>query len=135
MYPSNDSLGAFITHYVLEVDEGATDSDFSEVTSYLQTSFTMTHTLTYATDQITTGLIYTFRFKAVNEKGSSEYSEQVSIAANEPPEQSATSVVDYTQSTRNSIFVSWDLNEDAIGEGGLITGYKLYMDDGYGGEL
>lgn len=95
----------------------------------------MTHTLTFATDGVTTGLIYTFRFKAVNDKGSSEYSEQVSIAANEPPLQSATPVVDYTLSTRTSIFVSWDLNDNAIGDGGLITGYKLYMDDGYGGEL
>jgi hypothetical protein len=85
MFPSVDSTGAFITHYVLEVDEGESDSDFTEVSSYLQTSFLMTHTLTYATDGIITGRIYTFRFKAVNEKGESEYSEYLSIAANQPP--------------------------------------------------
>jgi hypothetical protein len=27
------------------------------------------------------------------------------------------------------------LNDDGLGEGGQIIGYKLFMDDGYGGEL
>ena len=45
----------------------------------------MTHTLTYAVDGIITGKVYTFRFKAVNEKGSSAFSEYISIAASKPP--------------------------------------------------
>lgn len=49
----------------------------------------MQHTLTYATDGIITGKIYSFRFKAVNVKGSSEYSEFVTIAVNKPPQQAS----------------------------------------------
>lgn len=95
----------------------------------------MTHTLTYAVDGIITGKVYTFRFKAVNEKGSSAFSEYISIAASKPPQKSSTPQVNYQLSTRKTIFISWALNDDGLGIGGMITGYKLYMDDGYGGEL
>ena len=117
------------------MDQGSTDSVFSEVTSYGKTSFAMTHTVTFATDGIVTGNIYTFRFYATNEKGSSDYSEYLSVAAIDPPGQANVPIVNYNLSSRNSIFVSWVLNSDGLGDGGAIQGYKLYMDDGYGGEL
>lgn len=59
----------------------------------------------------------------------------MSVAANSPPSQAATPYVDYTYSTRSSIFVKWNLNQDGLGVGGLISGYKLYMDDGIGGDF
>ena len=31
--------------------------------------------------------------------------------------------------------MSWDQNDDGLGEGGLISGYKLFMDDGIGGDF
>ena len=44
--------------------------------------------------------------------------------------------MDYSLSTRESIYVSWDLNQDGPGlDANLITGYKLWMDDGKGSEL
>jgi hypothetical protein len=135
MFAATDDNGAFVTSYVLEMDFGDEDTDFSEVTSYDQTSFLMSHTVTFAADGITTGAIYSFRFKAINSKGHSEYSEFLSVAAISPPNQPSTPVVDYAYSSRTSIYVSWDLNEDGLGEGGLITGYKLYMDDGAGGDF
>lgn len=70
----------------------------------------MQHTLTFVNDGILTGKIYSFRFKAVNVKGSSEYSELVSIAVNKPPLQASQPVVNYELSTRTSIFVTWELN-------------------------
>jgi hypothetical protein len=47
----------------------------------------MMHTLTFATDLIITGKIYTFRFKSTNNKGSSDYSEYLSVACTSPPDQ------------------------------------------------
>ena len=41
--------------------------------------------------------------------------------------------IDYELSGSSSIFVSWVRNTDDAEPGGLITGYSLYMDDGYGG--
>ena len=95
----------------------------------------MAHTVTFANDGIVTGSIYSFRFKSENSKGESEYSEYLSVAANSPPSQANTPYVDYTYSTRSSIFVRWNLNLDGLGFGGLISGYKLYMDDGIGGDF
>jgi hypothetical protein len=74
----------------------------------------MEHTLTFATDGLVTGNIYTFRIKARNEKGDSDYSEFSSIACNSPPEQANAPYVDYSLSSRTSIFVSWLLNEDGL---------------------
>jgi hypothetical protein len=135
MYPSLDDGGSFVEQYVLEIDQGLEDTEFKEVSSYDKQSFLMQHTLTFASDNIITGKIYTFRFKSVNSKGSSEYSEYLSIAANIPPLKANDPYVVYSMSSRTSIFVKWDRNQDGVGVGGLITGYKLYMDDGYGGEL
>jgi len=95
----------------------------------------MQHTLTYATDLIVTGRIYTFRFKAINSKGNSSYSEMLSVACNAPPTKAPTPIVNYSYSSRTSIFVSWDSIQDGIGQGGLITGNRLYIDDGYGGDF
>ena len=38
-------------------------------------------------------------------------------------------------SSRTSIFVRWQVNADQNGLGELFSGYKLYMDDGYGGDF
>jgi len=109
LYPANNNGGSSITSYVLEMNQGAKDTPFTEVASYVQTSFIMQHTVTYATDLIVTGRIYTFRFKAVNNKGNSSYSELLTVACNAPPSKAPTPVVNYSYSTRSSIFVSWDL--------------------------
>jgi hypothetical protein len=90
----------------------------------------MQHAVTFAADEIVTGLIYTLRFKALNSKGYSEYSELLSVAAIDPPAKASTPVHDFSLSTRTSIYVSWQLNpEDSV------TGYLLFMDDGIGGDL
>jgi hypothetical protein len=41
----------------------------------------MMHTVTYAADNVTTGLIYSFRIRSMNSKGYSQYSEILSVAA------------------------------------------------------
>jgi len=45
----------------------------------------MQHTMTYASDLITTGKIYSLRTRSMNIMGYSEYSDVLYIAANSPP--------------------------------------------------
>ena len=135
LYPAADNGGSIVESYELEMDQGDTSSAFAAVVSYDKTSFFMHHTVTYALDGIVTGRIYRFRFRASNSKGYSDYSELLSVAANSPPVKANTPLVDYSLSSRTSIFVSWVLNSDGLGEGGLISGYKLYMDNGLGGDF
>jgi hypothetical protein len=80
----------------------------------------MQHTLTFVNDGIITGKVYRFRFQAINVKGSSDYSEQVSIAVSKPPLQASQPIVSYQLSTRTSIFVTWTLNQHGAGVGGAI---------------
>jgi len=130
LYASEDEGGSFVTDYELWMDEGDFNTDFSLVDSYDTASFALQHTLTFADDGVVTGKIYSFKFRALNVKGYSEYSEFVSIAAIDPPHKANSVTVDYSLSTRTSLFVSWDVNTDAAGPGGLVTGYSLLVDDG-----
>jgi hypothetical protein len=120
---------------VLEIDEGELNSEFSSVASYEKESLSMAHTVTYASDNIISGKVYSFRFKAFNSKGFSDYSEILRVAATSVPAKAQTPLVDYSFSSETSIYVSWELNKDGLGEGGKISGYKLYMDDGKGGDF
>jgi hypothetical protein len=135
LYPSPDFGGSTVTRYELWMDQGSEDSEYSQVSSYVATSLTMTHSVQWPTDSIVTGQVYSFKFLAENSKGVSEFSEIVSIAAIDPPAQASTPVIDYELSSSTSIFVSWQRNTDGEAPGGLITGYSLFMDDGYGGKF
>ena len=117
------------------MDQGSTASPFALVPSYDTTAVMFTYTLTFAVDGIISGKVYSFKSRAKNSKGYSDYSEIVSIAASSPPAKASTPTVDYTYSSKSKLFVKWTLSPDAIGPGGLITGYKLYADDGLGGEF
>jgi hypothetical protein len=115
------------------MDDG--DRNFASLSSYR--NFAFEHTVTFAADGVESGKVYSFRFNARNSKGWSEYSEQTLIAAVSAPQKAAKPIVDYTKSTSSSIFMSWQLNTDEPGafEGRLIKGYKLYVDDGRGGDF
>lgn len=117
------------------MDAGEEGSTYTILPTYITTSLTMSHTLTYANDAIVTGKIYSFKFRALNSKGYSEYSEILSVATTAPPDQANTPTVVYSLSSRTSIFVNWVMNADAPSPGGLITGYTLFMDDGRGGSF
>jgi hypothetical protein len=70
----------------------------------------MSQTVTFASDGIITGKIYTFRFKATNIKGDSNYSDYLYVAASGPPLKANKPQVNYNLSSRETIFVTWSLN-------------------------
>lgn len=113
---------------------GLQSSTYSQVASYVVTSFEMTHTLQTGVDPITSGEIYGFKWRCYNLMGYSDWSETFYAAAAEPPAKPKVPVIDYQWSDSSKIYVHWDQVSDGLGgPGNLIKGYKLFMDDGLGG--
>lgn len=65
--PSRNDFGIRVTHYELYIDQGDdTTSEFTQLASY--SSFKLEHTLTVATDALSTpGTIYRVKILAVNQ--------------------------------------------------------------------
>jgi hypothetical protein len=124
-----------VIQYELWRDAGESESAFNILPTYVTTSLAMTHTLTFADDAIVTGKIYSFKFRALNAKGFSDYSEILSVATTAPPVKANIPTVDYTRSSRTSLYIKWVRNTDSPSPGGLINGYTLFMDDGKGGHF
>ena len=61
------------------------ESSFTQVMSYVVTSASVQHTVTNTDDNIVTGELYSFKFRAKNSKGYSEFSNLVTIAAVDVP--------------------------------------------------
>ena len=59
----------------------------------------------------------------------------VAIAAVDAPAKPNSPQVNYDLSSSTALYIHWDRVTDQVGPGGLITGYTLYMDDGYGGRF
>ena len=108
------------------MDLGTSSSAFSAVTTY--TSGSLSHTLTDLGDGLVTGLTYSFRFKATNAIGDSEYSTVITVSANDPPGTPTAITQDMTLSTETSINVYWDSIADGAAPGGTITGYILTVE-------
>lgn len=107
LHESEDYGGSVVTQYELWMDQGETNSAFALVPGYDTTGFVLTHTVTFALDGIVTGKIYSFKFRGQNNKGYSDFSGSVSIAAVGPPDKPATPTVDYSLSTRNQLYIKW----------------------------
>ena len=107
MFETEDFGGSTVTAYELWLDQGAINSSFAKLDSYDTTGFIFTHTATFAVDGITTGRIYSFKFRALNSKGLSEFSEILSVAASDPPIKANMPTVDYALSTKDSLFIKW----------------------------
>jgi len=135
MTESQDYGGAQVTKYELWRDAGSSGSVFAILPTYVTTSLAMAHTLTFANDAIVTGKIYSFKFRALNAKGYSDFSEILSVASTAPPSKANPPTVDYTKSSRTSLLIKWVRNTDTPSPGGLITGYTLFMDDGKGSQF
>ena len=109
------------------------EDDCDQVTQYDGVS--LQHTVTFALNGITTGKIYSFKFRAKNSKGYSDFSNILDVAAVDPPDQPDQPTVNYELSGIDSLLIEWSRVTDQAAPGGLITGYSLHMDDGFGGRF
>lgn len=75
---------------------------------------------------LTTGLIYKFKFRAINEKGDSEDSDVVWFALVEMSDPPSSIEKVKSKSSLSSIFLEWTKSADKALPGGAILGYKLY---------
>lgn len=76
---------------------------------------------------LTSGRIYTFKFRSINSVGPSPFSTEKRCAIATPPLKPNTPTKDMTLSTLTSIYVRWTLSNATEVP---ILGYKLYMSQG-----
>lgn len=127
--PSIDNGGVAVDSYELRM----TTPSITDVGSYVKASMLMSHQLTVGADSLTVGEIYTFSFRSHNAKGYSAWSEAVSVALVDSPAVPAAPEVDRSLSERDSLYITWARVSNGPGEGGLIAGYELQIDDASGG--
>jgi Fibronectin type III domain len=82
---------------------------------------------------LATGTLYRFKVQAVNEFGDSDFSEDVKASLGSVPSKPHTPVKVEMKSSKTSIAVQWDQNDDSVSA--KVTGYQLLMDDGYNGDF
>ena len=86
-----------------------------------------------AANSMTVGVTYRFTLQAENQYGFSGFSEEIRAALGSLPDKPDPPVKIELKSTETSIALEWPLlvPSDAV----PITGYYLYMDDGYNGDF
>ena len=80
-------------------------------------------------DGIESGITYTFRVRARNIVGTSEFSNEVRYVISSPPDKPDVPTKDNSRSTRTSIVIQW--SESQATETPII-GYELYMSEATG---
>ena len=122
---SQDNGGSFITNYELQID-GVIVTDY--VFSTHGYSYTVDRTtLTVPTVTLTTGNIYSFRYRAVNANGESLWSQSLSVAFAPKPTTPAAPTRATTGNSEKSIGVRWTA---FTGQTIPVQQYVLYVDDG-----
>jgi hypothetical protein len=110
---------------------------FILVGSYDRTSFSLQHTLTIgAGDGLELGKVYSFKTRAANPKGSSEFSLPVQVAVASPAARPDPPVADMDHSSAASLYIKWATTpvDPSKSPGGDIIGYQLLMASAETGE-
>lgn len=124
--PENTS-GSPLTGFKLYVDTMSINSNYQLVYSGQQNQVTVTA----ADHSLQSGTTYRFVLVSTNAFGDSPISKQTRVSfATLPPKPNAP-VKNEQMSSLTSIAVEWDKVEDSI----PVTGYHLYVDDGYNGDF
>lgn len=129
LYPSADRGGAEITGYELWIDDGALGESFTRIESYdgKSQNFVMELALETALEQ---GKIYRIKYLAKNEIGPSEFSDLISVSFSDLPSKPSTPTKNISLSTDVKLVIDWDFVADTQLPGGLITNYRIFMDNG-----
>jgi len=120
LFQSPDDGGSIITSYVLERSP-LLNTNWAVVSSY--NGYDMMHTITTASGEVTAYQKYRFRIKAVNDYGSSDYSEELQAAVAPLPSKPLPLTKDQPFSTKTSIKLNWLQHTDTM----PATGYRVYM--------
>lgn len=129
---STDDGGSRISSYELwwSSDYQAATPTFNKVAGY--TNNQMGYTVTSTGDGLVSGESYSFRLKAVNSKGASEYSAELIAAAAAPIAKPAAPTRSIPLSTASSLHIEW---AESSATEAPVEGYLLYMAEGYAGDF
>jgi hypothetical protein len=122
--------GEIITEYELFVNQGTTSTDFTKVTTY--DGFAASHTVTVADDALVAGTIYKFKYRATNEYGASEWSEELDAGVSSLPAKATAVRRILSESTETQLTLEWDTVADTELP---VIGYTLRINDGVGGSV
>ena len=86
----------------------------------------------YQVTGLTSGVTYRFQYYATNVYGDSPGSVIISATASRLPDAPGTPTIDWTQSSRTSLFVRWVASSTGSLPESPILGYQLQMDSGNG---
>jgi hypothetical protein len=127
---STDNGGSLITDYELQVDgEVISDYDFA-ADGY---SYTVDRTtLSLATVTLTTGSVYSFRYRAINANGNSLWSQPTSVAFAPLPATPSGLARKSTGNSETTIGLTWS---SISGEALPVLQYILYVDDGTSSDI
>lgn len=123
-----DAGGSPLTLFELYVNDGNDSNDPATLVSTYTTN-SLTHTLTTAADALTTGLIYKFKFRAINSIGNSEYSDTARYALVATPTAPSAPTNLVAQTSETQIGFEWAQVALTAGQetGQAILGYQAYM--------
>lgn len=135
--PSTDDKGSEITEYELFINGGGSSANFEKVITYDGSS--LTHTLTVGvdkrpdttTDAIAPGTIYKFQYRARNNYGPSDFSDEVEAGVSAFPTAPAAPTKIAADSGTTFITLQWASVADPLLP---VIGYVLNIDDGFGGD-
>lgn len=111
--------GQLITEY--EVFAKAPSGEWSELTSYDG----MSSQFTIATDELTAGVIYRLKYRAVNAYGVSDFSEELQAAISSFP--AKPFLVRKVSGGESFVTLEWDTSADTELP---VIGYNVYVNDG-----
>lgn len=102
---------------------------FTQVAGYSNNA--MGYTLS-STDGLTPGTMYAFKYRSVNVKGNSEFSEELNIAAAAPIAKPNAPTRNLEFSSNSSLRIEWSESTATEIE---VSGYILYMGEGTAGNF
>ena len=89
----------------------------------------MTHTLTVAADSLSSGYVYKFKFRAINQIVNSQDSSVSQFALADQPLAPGVPTVMQSLTSDSQISLQWTKSSDTQSPGGDVTGYIVEMQD------
>jgi titin len=130
---TEDNGGVLVSDYELWIDQGSAGSTFIQLTNYVYSAEGFTYDVDVATETLTVGLFYRFKYLAVNSKGESEFSNALTVPLADVPAQPSS--LSLTALTKTSVQAEWVASTGTGTPAGDIKGYMVYRDDGLSGSF
>lgn len=130
LFETTQNGGAEVTGYELFRNEGGVSTNYIKITTYDGSS--LDHTMTVDDDSLVASTIYKFKYRAVNDYGESDFSDEVDAGVSSFPAKPDPVTKVVNESGETYITLQWDVSPDTELP---VIGYILNADDGFGIEF